>query len=78
MKGVLVTVRDVDPQVFREFKADAVRNGYKLGTALTLAMEKFRSELRRKKEKFTSLKPIHWGKGSEHSSLEIDEILYGE
>ena len=30
-----------------------------------------------KKDKFTGLKPINWGKGTEHVSEEVDKILYG-
>ena len=73
-----MTVRDVDPHVFREFKADAVRKRLKLGTALTLAMEKFRADLREKKVKFTDWRPVRWGKGTKHVSEQTDEILYGE
>ena len=29
------------------------------------------------KIKFTSLKPIDWGEGSENTSTQIDEIIYG-
>lgn len=77
--GVQVTIRDVDPEVFREFKAETVRRGLTLGAAMNLAMEKFRSELRKKRPRFTSLaKPMHWGKGTEHVSEEVDAILYGE
>ncbi|MEK6899624.1 MAG: hypothetical protein AABX05_00725 [Nanoarchaeota archaeon] len=76
--GTQITVRDVDQEVFREFKAEAIKRGLTLGSALTLAMEKFRAELGSKKQKFTSLTPISWGKGTEHSSEEIDRILYGE
>jgi hypothetical protein len=72
-----ITVRDVDEHVFREFKAEAVKQGMTLGTALTLAMEKFRSTLSGKRTKLTSLKPSAWGKGTEHVSEEVDEILYG-
>lgn len=36
-----ITVRDVDEKVFREFKAEAVRHGLTLGTAITLAMKKY-------------------------------------
>ncbi len=71
-----LSVRDVDEKVFREFKAAAVRNKVKLGGALTLAMMKFRQELDRKR-KFTDFKPTKWGKGSEHVSEQVDEILYG-
>ncbi len=75
--GVQITVREVNPQIFREFKADAIKNGLTLGSALTLAMQNFHSELQ-KKHRFTSLKPIPWGKGMERVSEEVDAILYGE
>ncbi|MDP3698292.1 MAG: hypothetical protein Q8R47_01760 [Nanoarchaeota archaeon] len=39
-------------------------------------MIKFRNELGKKKQKFTSLKPIARGKGTEQVSEQIDEILY--
>ena len=73
-----ITVRDVDQDVFREFKAEAVKHGLTMGSALTLAMEKFKAELGKKKQKFTSLKPVSWGKGTEHVSEQVDQIMYGE
>ncbi len=72
-----VTIRDVDSKVFREFRTEAVARGMKIGTALTLAMEKFQSGLR-KKIKFTSLQPISWGIGTERTSEDVDKILYGD
>jgi len=68
-----ITVRNVDTEIFREFKSDATRRGIVLGAALNLAMEKFMSS---KKKNFMSLKPFSWGKGTEHLSKEVDEILY--
>lgn len=42
-------------------------------------MKKFRSELTKKRPKFTTLaKPFHGGKGTEHVSEKVDSILYGE
>jgi len=76
--GTQITVRDVDQGVFREFKAEAIKHGLTIGSALTIAMEKFRAELGKKKQKFTSLKPVSWGKGTEQVSLQVDQILYGE
>ena len=73
-----ITVRDVDQEVFREFKAEAVKRGLTMGSALTLAMEKFKAELTKKRQKFTALKPVSWGKGTEQVSEEVDKILYGE
>ncbi|MBI2667027.1 hypothetical protein HYX13_05430 [Candidatus Woesearchaeota archaeon] len=76
--GIQITVREVNQQVFREFKADAVKNGLTLGSALTLAMEKFRGELTKKKYLFTSLViPTPWGKDMRRVSEKVDEILYG-
>ena len=75
---IQVTIRNVDEKIFREFKADAVRKGMTLGTASTLAMQKFRAELGREKPKFTLLKPVNWGQGTEHVSEEVDVILYGD
>lgn len=76
--GIQITVREVDSDTFREFKAEAVARGLTLGAALTLAMMKFKSELKRKRPKFTELQPVSFGPGSEHLSEQIDEILYGE
>lgn len=73
-----ITVRDVDAGAYKEFKADAIRNGLTLGGALTLAMEKFRSELTKKRSKLSDFKPVDWGKGTERVSEEVDAILYGE
>lgn len=75
---VQITVRDVDSAAFREFKAVAVERGIKLGVALSLAMEKFKGEFLEKKQRFTHLKPVYWGKGTERVSEEVDKILYGE
>ena len=71
-----IAVRDVDKDTFQEFKANAIQRGLKVGQALTLAMENFMSQ--QKKEKFTSLKPFNWGKGTENTSQNVDEILYGQ
>ncbi len=72
-----LSVRDVDEEAFKEFKAAAVKNGMKLGGALNLAMEIFKDKLERKR-KFTELKPIKGGKGTERVSEEVDKILYGD
>lgn len=76
--GIQITVRDVNTEVFREFKAEAVKRGLTLGSALTIAMERFGAELGKKKHTFTTLKPISWGKGTKYTSEEVDTILYGD
>jgi len=73
-----ITIKNVDENTFREFKAVAIRNGIKLGTALTMAIEKFKDGLQKKHYRFTAIKPTKWGRDSKRISVEIDEILYGD
>ncbi|MBI2147939.1 hypothetical protein HYU19_05745 [Candidatus Woesearchaeota archaeon] len=73
-----VAIRDVDSDVFREFKAEAVHQGLKMGSALTLAMEKFLSEAKGKKSLLEGWKPTRWGKGTEHLSEQVDDVMYGD
>lgn len=73
--GTQITVRDVDPDVFRKFKAYAILNGMNVGQAINLAMKQFLSKGRSKK-RLSDLKPIDWGPGTEHASEQIDETLY--
>jgi len=75
---IQITIRDVDEKIFREFKAETIRKGMKLGAAINFAMEKFRADLHEKKAKFTMLKPVDWGPGTERVSEEVDAIMYGE
>lgn len=80
MKKEIVTFRGVDEEVLRKFKAKAIEERMKMGEALTLAMIKWLEE--EKKERINprnllKLKPFDWGKGTEKTSKEVDEILYG-
>ena len=75
-----ISIRDVNPTVFREFKAEAVKEGMKVGSALTQAIQtwiKSKEQKKKKKLSFFDLKPRHLGPGTEHLSEEVDEILYG-
>jgi len=80
MKKELITVRNVDEDVLRKFKARAIEEKMKIGEALTQAMSKW---LREKKSITVNpkillrAKPFDWGPGTEATSKEIDEILYG-
>ena len=79
MKTTQITVKEVNEKAFQELKATAVRNKMTIGTALTLAIEQWVSSLKKTKiGKLSELKPRNWGKGTEYSSEQIDEILYGE
>ncbi|MBS7635655.1 hypothetical protein KEJ34_09320 [Candidatus Bathyarchaeota archaeon] len=79
VKSVNITIRGLNEEVFRRFKAKAVEEGMKLGEAFTQAMEMWIRQ--RETEHRTSLleiKPFDWGEGTERVSIEIDQILYGE
>lgn len=82
MKKKLITVRDVDENTFRKFRAITIEEKMKLGDAITMAMrhwiddEKVRS-VKQKNSTLRLVKPFDWGKGTEKTSKEIDEIIYG-
>ena len=83
MGKTFIGIRDVDEETFRKFKVMSVEEKMKLGVALTMAMKYFlKKEAHRKKHKKTvqhllEVKPFDWGPGTEKTSEEIDEILYG-
>ena len=75
-----ITVRDIDELVFRDFKAEAVRDGTTLGNAFTMAMKLWLEHYKKDEKKRKSLMDLtsfDWGKGTGNSSLEVDDILYG-
>ncbi len=73
-----LSVKNVDEDTFREFKAQAVRGGLKVGKALTLAMQEWLEKSEKKpKLSILDLKPSSWGKGTERLSENADEVLYG-
>lgn len=72
-----LSVKNVEDDVFKEFKAESVREGFNVGKSLTLAMKLWLEKKHKKpKSSILSLKTIHWGKGSERTSEEIDKVLY--
>ncbi len=79
MTKMQLSVKNVEKQVFQEFKADAVKRGLSVGGALTLAMHHWLiHKKRRVKKSIVDWEATDWGKGTEHTSEQIDEILYGE
>jgi len=74
-----LSVREVDEKIFREFKAEAVREGFPVGGALNLAMKMWVEKAEKKpKMSILNLKPASWGKGTEKLSEESDTVLYGD
>lgn len=77
MTKMQLSVKNVDKEIFKEFKAESTRVGLPVGGALSLAMQLW-LQRKRKKPKMSILdyKPWSWGKGTERVSEEIDKILY--
>jgi plasmid stability protein len=73
------TIRNIDEGVFRRLKARAAAEGKTVGEALTEAMKVYTAWALpfEKKGSLLDLKPFDFGKGTEHLSDEIDEIVYG-
>ncbi len=78
-----VTIRNVNPESWKDFKATAVKEGLAVGEALNLALKKFVKEVGEKKKveghkEIWDLKPVRFqGPDAEHLSQKVDEILYG-
>jgi len=78
MKSMNITIRGVDEKIFKEFKAEAAREGKKIGEAMNEAMRVWLMRRRAKKLRLLDLKPSDWGEGTERLSVEINQIIYGE
>jgi len=86
MEKTFLGIRNVDKEELRKFKAIAIEDKLKLGEAITKAMMVYRKKKIESKDKENKLKgikellkvkPFNWGIGTEKTSREIDEILYG-
>ena len=79
-KQKLQSVRNLNPRLYKRLRAFALQENISVGDALNAAIERLLSQKgERKKDPMLLLKikPTDWGKGSENSSTEIDEVLYG-
>ena len=78
-----ITIRDVNPQYWKELKIEAVREGITVGQALNIALDKWLSSYKNKKEEkkkrsFWDMKPLEFeGQNSTQFSRTVDEVLYG-
>lgn len=85
MKKQILTVRDVDKDVWREFRARSEHEGLKTGEALSQAIriwikEKEEEEAKEAKPNprlLLKVRPIKVGKLEVRWSEQIDETLYG-
>ncbi len=82
MRRELITVRDVDEEVLRKFKARTIEERMKMGQALTQAMKVWVKTKGEEKSKpnprnLLKLEGIIKTKKKVRWSEEIDEFLYG-
>ena len=73
------TIRNLDEDAYRRLKARAAADGKSLGEALNEAMRAYTAGQPpfEKKRSLLDIKPVDFGKGTEHLSDEIDAIVYG-
>jgi len=72
-----LSVKNVDDDIFRHFKAESVRHGLSVGPALTLAMQSWLARQPKKPQmSLLHFQPQHFGKDTQHMSEEIDSLLY--
>ena len=81
MANTFITVRDVDEETFRKFKATSIEERMKLGVALTKAMRHLLDEKKKQKIKLNTrnllkISGIIKTKEKVRWSEEIDKILY--
>lgn len=77
----LRAIRGIEEDTYMKFREKVLAERMKVGQALTLAMKDWlKKEKENKKidpKNLLKMKPFDWGKGTEKTSKEIDEILYG-
>lgn len=82
MKKELHAIRGINEETYMKFREKALAERMKVGEALTLAMREWLKKEREKRKidpkNLLKIKPFDWGKGTEKTSKEIDEILYGK
>ncbi len=74
-----VTLRNFDDKLYRELKSEAVKDGLTIVEALKQAVSVWLAvHTHKKKKSVFDYKPMDFGPGSERSSQEIDQVLYGK
>jgi plasmid stability protein len=74
------TIRNLDEQIYREFRARAVRQGRNVGELLNEAMQTYltRVAVSPGRSSLRALKPEPFPEGNDLLSQEVDAIVYGE
>ncbi len=78
MTKTQITVKEMNKEVFQELKAEAIKRKMSVGAALSIAVECWLSQLQKPKGSLLNWKSTNWGPGTERTSEQVDEIIYGE
>ena len=72
------TIRNLDERAFRTLKARAALEGMTIGDAVSEAIRTWvaNRDAAKRTGSLRDLEPRSWGPGTEHSSEEIDRIVY--
>lgn len=78
MKIMDTTIRNLDESVYRAMRLRAKSSGLTVGEAVTAAMRAYLSRPDPVKSgSLRDLVPEPWPAGSEHSSEDVDAVVYG-
>ena len=77
MGKIQVTIKNIDEDAFSELKAEAARKKLQVGTAMSIAIEKWLSESKKPNLPLTKLETIKGGAKTRLLSEQVDSILYG-
>lgn len=75
-----ITIRDIDEELYRRAKARAALMETTIGRVLNMAIERWLEDedlSQRRKPFMQLLCPARFGKGTEHASEMVDELVYG-
>lgn len=75
-----ITIRNIDDELYREFKAEAIRTGTTIGTAINSAIQMWLDQKKKRTLKYSFLdyKAVDYGEGTENLSETYKQYLYGE
>ena len=76
MAKIQVTIKNVDENVFSELKAEAARKKLSVGVALSLAVGKWLSELKKPILPLTKWKTVKGSVKTRFLSEQLDSVLY--
>ena len=75
-----ITIRNIDDELYHEFKAEAIRTGLTIGAAVNIAIQGWLNQKHKKAPKYSFLEyeAVDFGEGTENLSENYEQYLYGE